>query len=65
MKQDVDPNVGGGKEKEGKCMFGNSCDGVYCGVPVRRDVVDLQVPGTCAVRCAVVHMLMYVYTPCK
>ena len=29
MKQDVDPNVGGGKEKEGR----NSC-GVYCGVHV-------------------------------
>jgi hypothetical protein len=33
---DFDSNVGGGEEKEGKCMFGNSC-GVYWG----RDVVGL------------------------
>ena len=33
---DFDSNVGGDEEKEGKCMFGNSC-GVYWG----RDVVGL------------------------
>ena len=35
---DFDSNVGGDEEKEGKCMFGNSC-GVYWG----RDVVGLPV----------------------
>jgi len=38
VKQIFDSNVGGGEEKEGKCMFGNSC-GVYWG----RDVVGLPV----------------------
>ena len=59
MKQDVDPNVGGGKEKEGR----NSC-GVYCGVHVVEMswVYRYLVP---------VLWYMYVlhscsnYTPCK